>query len=109
MQVTESKEVNGKEYTRDLNETSKEEAQKYAPLHPLVTLVQSHCLTFIYRAGLKVSATASWGPASATVEGSFEASKMLKDFVSSMTEVTQETKSFWEKQETQDCTFPLPS
>ena len=41
VQVTESKEVNGKEYTRDLNETSKEEAQKYAPLHLPVTLVKN--------------------------------------------------------------------
>ena len=50
---------------------------------------------------MNVSSSATWGPVSATVDAGFEASKLLKDFVSSTTEVTREERETWEYTETQ--------
>lgn len=51
---------------------------------------------------MNVSSSATWGPFSATVASGFEASKLLKDFISSTTEVTREEKETWEYTETQE-------
>lgn len=48
---------------------------------------------------LGASATATWGPVSATVSSEFESSKTLKDFVSSTTETTRETSTKTERTE----------
>ena len=55
-----------------------------------------------HRLHLDVEASATWGPVSATVSSGFEASKLLKDLVSSTTEVTREEDSKWEETEKQD-------
>lgn len=52
------------------------------------------------RTNVDISASATWGPASASVSTRFEASKVLKDFVSSTTEVTREEIDKWEQTET---------
>ena len=49
-----------------------------------------------------MSSSATWGSVSASVEAGFEASEVLKDFVSSTTEVTREETSKYEYTETQD-------
>lgn len=51
---------------------------------------------------MNVSSSATWGPVSATVDAGFEASKLLKDFVSSTTEVTRGERDTWEYTETQE-------
>lgn len=55
-----------------------------------------------HRTNVNVSTSATWGPVSATVDAGFEASKLLKDFVSSTTEVTREETQTWESVETQN-------
>lgn len=84
VEVVKSKIVKGRDYTKAVNETSREEASKLS---------------------LDVSATATWGPVSATVSSGYETSSTLKDFVSSTTEVTREAEESWSHKETQSMTI----
>ena len=54
------------------------------------------------RAHIDVSSSATWGSISAEISAGFEASEVLKDFVSSTTEVTREETSKSEYTEAQD-------
>lgn len=53
------------------------------------------------RTNVNVSTSATWGPVAATIDAGFEESKLLKDFVSSTTEVTRGKKQTGESTETQ--------
>ncbi|KAI0774446.1 hypothetical protein C8Q74DRAFT_1368921 [Fomes fomentarius] len=78
VEVTKYKEISSRDYSKTVNESSREEAEK---------------------AHVNVSSSATWGPVSATVDAGFEGSKPLKDFVSSTTEVSREEKETWQETE----------
>ncbi|KAK1216097.1 hypothetical protein PQX77_021275 [Marasmius sp. AFHP31] len=65
--VTSSKTTKGRDYTQAVRERTQEAAAK---------------------ANVRVGASVTWGPISANIEEGFEASKLFRDYVSSMTKVS---------------------
>ncbi|EJD43972.1 hypothetical protein AURDEDRAFT_152297 [Auricularia subglabra TFB-10046 SS5] len=84
VEVVHSKTIRGKDYSKVVNETSRETANKL---------------------NVNVSASATWGSVSATVSSGFETAHLLRDFVSSTTEVAREDEQTWSQKETNSFTI----